>query len=109
MVSLNHTHPIPLHYNTHEVFQSHLKSSQVDFLFLFYDKLSHQPTTSLHSQLNCLGILLTYIAEGRTLTNSKHISPDPYQLLPPDMWKTQLALLLCGDWLLPRCVYRSAT
>jgi hypothetical protein len=32
-----------------------------------------------------LGILLTYIAEGRTSTNSKHISRDPYPLLLCDV------------------------
>jgi hypothetical protein len=36
-VSLNHTLQV-LHMN--KVFQSHFKSSQVDFLFLFYDELS---------------------------------------------------------------------
>jgi hypothetical protein len=30
-VSLNHALPISLYYNTHKVFKSHVKSSQVDF------------------------------------------------------------------------------
>jgi hypothetical protein len=32
-VSLNHTLPKPLHYSTHKVFKSHVKSSQAEFLY----------------------------------------------------------------------------
>jgi hypothetical protein len=40
---------------------------------------------SLYHYHCCLGILLTYIDERQACTNSKHISCDPYLLLPCDV------------------------
>jgi hypothetical protein len=89
-VSLNHTFPISLHYNTHKVFKSHIKSSQPDLLYssllLVATHSACFPCYYLSIAITvCLGILLTYIAEGQTSTNSKHISRDPCLLLLCDV------------------------
>jgi hypothetical protein len=93
--SLNYALPIPLHYSTHKVSKSHFTGR----LLIPLVRLSHTLTVTSSSNSICsrdsfatisfsaalsLGIPLTYIAEGRTSTNSKHISSDPYPLL---LWR----------------------
>jgi hypothetical protein len=90
-VTQNHKLAIPLHSSTHKVFKSHVKSSQVDFL---YSSLLLIP---ICSELTAHGSHDT--AAEQTWTYSKHISCDHYpaSLLAHqcDLQKTQIPLLLC--------------
>jgi hypothetical protein len=98
-VTLYHKLPIPLHYSTHEVFNSHVKFSQVD---LFYSSVLLVP---IRSELTAHGS--RYIAAERTRTYSKRISRDRYpaSLLArrSDLQKTQLTLVLRVGPCIQRC------
>jgi hypothetical protein len=89
-VSLNHTLPISLYYSTHEVFKSHIKSSQADFncklpVAISYHKLNSQLFWEPH-----IAVARTCITENMShdrqccvtsLRITENTSCDPYTLL----------------------------
>jgi hypothetical protein len=78
-VSINHTFPILMYYCTHKVLQSHVRSSQADFL---YSSVLIQLTAILRPVIfpsESSGIVITYLRDGhRPTVNTYHVTPTHY-------------------------------
>jgi hypothetical protein len=119
--SLNRTLPIFLHYSTHKAFQSHVKSSQADFLYSSVLNVtaclraSAAATNSSSLMLQLLNSAHICIRSTDT-HNRKHKSRDAYPANPLDRWllptentRHVTATYCCVDVIAParKCVYRA--
>jgi hypothetical protein len=114
-VSLNHTLPISLYYSTHEVFKSHVNSSQVYLTLQVYCLLLCLLLLTPPAYCFSFGLLLTYVDAARTRL-TENISHDGYPASPLARWLLPTentchvtATHCCGDVIAParKCVYRA--